>query len=1037
MKALFCVALAWLAASAMAAPGDTRLIDGFQSGEGWVTSASDQVSARWRADARGGHCLDYDFHHVSGYAVARRHLPPLDLPANYEFRLRWRGEGPPNHFQFKLTDASGENVWWAQQRDVKPPHETREWRIKQRQIEFAWGPTTQTTLTSPAALELVMASGTGGGRGSVCFERLDLVERAPPPATWPAPQWRQSTSAAGAAPWVEVDWGLTREFSGLVLQWPPGTPRPRDYQIRAQGDDGRWRTLKQVRRAAGPVDALVLPDEEARRLRLQAPAGSPAFPLPTLEPVAAGRWRQADDATTARAAQLPRGLFPRTYLGEQNYWTLFGVDGGGGHAALLSEDGAIEPLPGSPSIEPFVLLETGPSGRLQLVSWADVRLEHALPDGYLPQPRVRWIHPAFTLDIEAGASGDTRHAVGLARYTLRGRGSAPLKARLLLAARPWQVNPPQQFLNLAGGTSPLSEVAWQQGTWRWNGRLGLRPSPAPSQVLAGGGADWPLAQALAQSAAVSTLSARGAGAAWRDPDGQAESVLVYPVASPAGGRTGPGAGPGSSETSDGPLLSVALSWPLTGQPRLPGSVAAVDRALADSAASWRARLNRVGFELPAAAQPVHDTLRSALAQILLSRRGPALQPGTRSYARSWVRDGAMMVAGLLRLGETEAATEFVDWYATQLFDNGKVPCCVDARGADPVPENDSHGQFIYAVAELWRFTHDRARLERHWPAVQRAVRYMEQLRQSERLATPRPPGTEAFHGLMPASISHEGYSAKPMHSYWDDFWALRGYKDAVLLAQALRDDTQARTFATWRDEFSADLSASVRAATAWHRINHMPGAAELGDFDPTSTTVALNPAQAQSLLPAGLLEATFERYVRESLQRRDGQRDWRDYTPYELRGVGALVRLHRPEDARALLNFFFADQRPAGWNQWAEVVMRDAREKHFLGDMPHAWVASDAIRSLLDLFVHDEDDGQTLVLAAGLSDDWLRDGVAVRDLPTPFGRISYRARRESGGLRVEIGDSLALPPGGLKIRWRHADQRVEALPARLWIPDRP
>ena len=29
------------------------------------------------------------------------------------------------------------------------------------------------------------------------------------------------------------------------------------------------------------------------------------------------------------------------------------------------------------------------------------------------------------------------------------------------------------------------------------------------------------------------------------------------------------------------------------------------------------------------------------------------------------------------------------------FANGKVPCCVDRRGADPVPENDSAGEFLF------------------------------------------------------------------------------------------------------------------------------------------------------------------------------------------------------------------------------------------------------------------------------------------------------------------------------------------------------
>ena len=70
----------------------------------------------------------------------------------------------------------------------------------------------------------------------------------------------------------------------------------------------------------------------------------------------------------------------------------------------------------------------------------------------------------------------------------------------------------------------------------------------------------------------------------------------------------------------------------------------------------------------------------------------------------------MMVAGLLRLGETQAAREFTDWFAGHIFASGKVPCCVDARGADPVVENDSHGQYLYAVAEVWRPT-----AARPWP----------------------------------------------------------------------------------------------------------------------------------------------------------------------------------------------------------------------------------------------------------------------------------------------------------------------------------
>ncbi|HEC0920947.1 TPA: hypothetical protein R1S30_005062, partial [Escherichia coli] len=149
---------------------------------------------------------------------------------------------------------------------------------------------------------------------------------------------------------------------------------------------------------------------------------------------------------------------------------------------------------------------------------------------------------------------------------------------------------------------------------------------------------------------------------------------------------------------------------------------------------------------------------------------------------------------------------------------------------------------------------------------------MEQLRASERTEENRA-RNPAFYGMMPASISHEGYSAKPMHSYWDNFWALRGYKDATLLATQL-GKVEAMQIAESRDQFRDDLQASLLSAMQQHNIDYLPGSAELGDFDATSTTIALAPGGEQGRLPQQALEATFERYWKEFVARRDGKREW-------------------------------------------------------------------------------------------------------------------------------------------------------------------
>src|SRR4029077_9110273 len=158
----------------------------------------------------------------------------------------------------------------------------------------------------------------------------------------------------------------------------------------------------------------------------------------------------------------------------------------------------------------------------------------------------------------------------------------------------------------------------------------------------------------------------------------------------------------------------------------------------------------------------------ALAHVLINRAGPALQPGARAYRRSWIRDGALTSEAMLRLGHEDVVRDFLRWYAPYQFPNGKVPCCADTRGADPVPENDSHGQLIYLAMEYYRHTGDRPTLERMWPHVTAAVQYIDSLRHSRMTPMYQTAESLAFRGLLPQSISHEGYSAKAMHSYWDD-----------------------------------------------------------------------------------------------------------------------------------------------------------------------------------------------------------------------------------------------------------------------------
>ncbi|MHB8528607.1 MAG: hypothetical protein ACYC8V_03735 [Caulobacteraceae bacterium] len=690
----------------------------------------------------------------------------------------------------------------------------------------------------------------------------------------------------------------------------------------------------------------------------------------------------------ALARKARRGLYPRAFHGEQSYWTLVGVDGGAS-SGLFSEDGAIELAKGGPSVEPFVVDE----GRL--VTWADASISQSLDDGYLPIPSVTWRRAEWELRITTFAVGDSRRSGLVARYTLRNLTPRRRSLVLALAVRPLQVDGPEQFLNSPGGFSPIRDLTWDGRQLTVNGRAAL--SAAAPERFAPIGFD--------EAVTADELGSSGPGAeAAHDGRGLASGALIYSlsIAGKASATVGWAA----------PLANTA--------PTAPPTAAELDREEAAVASAWRARLGAVTITLPRRVRAVANTVKTSLAYMLLSRNGPVLRPGTRSYDRSWIRDGAMISDALLRLGQGDVAADYLRWYAPFQFPGGKVPCCVDGRGADPTPENDSQGEFIFLAAEVYRYGGDKALLRAVWPRVEAAADYMDGLRRSERTAANQAAGRRMLYGLMPPSISHEGYSGRPAYSYWDDFWSLTGYADAMFIARTLGDEGALSRLTRSHDEFRRDLLASVRASARAHGVDYIPGAADLGDFDATSTTVALSPGGEGESLPRDLLDSTFERYWRQFTDRRDADRTWDAYTPYELRSIGVFVRLGRRDRAGALLDFFMKDRRPLAWNGWAEVVGREARKPRFIGDLPHAWVASDYVRSVLDMFAYERNSDHALVVAAGIPPDWFDGaGVGIHDLRTPYGRLTWTARLGDHLLTLRVSGT-AHPPGGYVFPWPFA-----------------
>ncbi len=934
--------------------------------------------------------MDFDFQ-GGGFVVARKELP-LQLPPSYAFTFLIRGSGQIARLEFKLID-SDQGVWRWQADGFALPEDFQLLRIPSSQIEFAWGPRSSGSPQSVTALEIALIAGPVS-RGTVEIAALRLWDETyrgvpvvqassalpgHPPANAIDPAATSAWRSLPSEPqWLLLDFGQVREFGGLAIHWVQGF-QALVFEVQLSADGKLWQTAYATRQGGAQRSYVYLPWASSRYLRLNLHRSlGQGFGIRFVEvkPLAFSRTLNAFFASIAK--EWPAGWYPKYLLDRQSYWTVVGTDRGEVQA-LINEEGMAEVGKGAFSIEPFLYLD----GRL--LTWAEGTFTQGLEQGYLPIPWVACQMGGLTLKVIALAEKNTlwlcyRVENGLQKYQ---------STWLFAAIRPFQVTPIWQHWREFGGAVEIRTLSLAGGEVTVNGRLRVRPL-AP---VAGFGAAAFTQGAIPEYLSEGTLPPQ---LEISDEFGYASGALRFDL----------NLAPGGAE-------EIWLAVYPAAEKDLPFSL-----NLARAVQTWQAALGKVEICLPPKAQDLVNTFKTAAAHILIHRVGPALHPGPRRYDRAWIRDGVVMGVALLRVGIVEPLRDFIRWYAGFQAEDGRLPDCVDREGPEWLPEFDAYGQFLYGIMEYFRFTGDIEFVREMQPKVKKNLAYLEALRAQRLTPQYRQPKQRAYFGLLPESMSHEGYMAQPVHAYWDDFWALRGVKDAQACAQVLGDRLEAERLNALYAEFCQNVYASLKEVMAARGIDYLPASVELGDFDPTATSVAVA-LDVADCLPKPAIDRTFTKYLEDLKSRVQDRVPWTCYSAYEVRIASALVRLGRRLDALELLEYLLADRRIRPWNQWPEISWRDPLAPNFLGDLPHTWISAEYLLAVRSLFAYESEAEKALVIAAGIADIWLEEGftVCVRDLPTWYGTLSYSLCLEAPcTLHLAIDGSLRVPSGGIVVR---------------------
>jgi len=898
--------------------------------------------------------MDFDFKEGGGFVVARRALNRA-MPKEYAVRFRLRGRGARVDLELKLVDVTGQNVWRYVKKDLLMAARWKRMRVESREIEFAWGPSSGSDISQLGFIEFAIVA-REGGRGTlwiadVQIEDCSSAQAATASASSALPDFQAAAALVGPGwkprpddlkPWIVIDSIQPRMLGGLIIDWLGDAPAS-GFQVRASNGGHRWKTVHTATRAGGKRSYVYLPGLKTRFLRLELaePTAGAA-----LRPQSFEFSRSIHAFWHNIAGAEARGWHPRWLHREQPTWTPIGTSNGV-HCALMNDDGMVEVDQGSFSIEPMLWAEN------RLVTWADVNSRQELLEAWMPVPSVIWETANWRLHIlaEATQSRDLR-----VRYGFENLTDHPLSARLFVVVRPFQVTPPWQSFRKLGGVSPIHRLAWDEGAVRVDETTRIVPMSEPAGFGAMSFDEGFIASHLLAGKPPASKEAH-------DPFGFATGALDFEL----------------SAQAHRICERVVNCMPL-----------AAERSSGEPAFDWDAKLAVTQWAGNGWIREAVLAALTATAHILVTRSGAALQPGPRRYTRSWIRDGSMMSAALLRMGHAEEVREFIRWYAPNQRADGFVPCCVDSEGIDWLVEHDSHGQLLALMADYHRFTADDHLLGESWNFIDRAVGCIARLLGQD--------------GLLPISVSHEGYLSQPVHSYWDDFWALRGLRDAVYMAHALGQEASAQRWDALGARFASSLFASIEATRAQRKLDFIPGSIEWADFDPTATANAIYLLDVPDGLNRRALDRTFEAYLADWRSKRSGTVASASYTPYEIRIIGALVRLGKRDAALELLRFFLSDRRPPPWNQWPEIAWRDHRAPAHIGDLPHTWIGAEYVLALRSLFAYEREADRSLVLAAGLAEEWIEGaGVQVNRMPTAHGSLSYSLRRtDSTTLRFSI-----------------------------------
>ena len=376
-------------------------------------------------------------------------------------------------------------------------------------------------------------------------------------------------------------------------------------------------------------------------------------------------------------------------------------------------------------------------------------------------------------------------------------------------------------------------------------------------------------------------------------------------------------------------------------------------------------------------EPLYQFLYDAAVTSLILHSPGDVYPGPFTYKRFWFRDAAFIIHALLCVGLTDRAERAL----------ARFPERQTALGYFRSQEGewDANGEVLWILQRFFTLGGRAPAPEWHGP-IQRGARWIIRKRLDDQLDAPHA-------GLLPAGFSAEHLGPNDYY-YWDDFWGIAGLH-AASATFADMDPGHSQEFAAAADAFAAAVDRSLAGCAQRLGRPAMPAspyrrldAGAVGSLAFGYPTQLCAPDDSRLL---DNVEFLLERcFVNGAF-----------YQDMIHSGLNAYLSLHvaqvllRAGDPRylELMDAVAALASPTG--QWPEAI-HPRTGSGCMGDGHHVWASAEWVLMLRNCFLREE--GERLILCAGIPARWLDQGTPIRfgPAPTSFGAVSLTITPDCG-----------------------------------------